>query len=594
MKSDHRQWLILGGLLGILAIIGIMLAIACQPSRSPTIVLASPANGAQVLTGTNVIVQSTATDAKGIVRVELAVDHFVVRTDQADTPQKSFTVAQTWQATLGAHTLSVRAFNVDNVASDLATVMVVAAPAPAPTPGGTVAPTVAPTSLPQPGACTNNAVMISDLDMPDGTVLAPNQSFNKVWRLLNNGTCAWSAGYQLAFVAGEAMMPGTAVAVPPTTQGATADVKLAMTAPANPGPHVGMWQMRDAKGVLFGQLLDLRINVSNPQPTPVCAGKPQLSTFTASATKITPSSRITLNWGAVSNAENVRIEPGIGSITTPGQLTIVVDQTTIFTLIATCGGNTTSTQVVVTVVPPTPIPTAPPTFAVTGVSVGANPANYSGNCPAIFNLNGTVTTNAAGTLTYRWVFPGGLAPSPLLTFSAPAAGTFALPNYQASVGLKGNLWAQAQIATPNSFASNQALFANNCADPTAIPPTPIPPTAIPPTPIPPTSVPPTAVPRVNIGGDWQASGYLLNLQEAIGCMNYPCGVSGTWTDIRGTPQDGQVVNGSFNGTSLTFDVMWNRVGATLLKFNGKVNGDASAITGTWQEGNESGQVTFTR
>ncbi|MBI5305128.1 MAG: Ig-like domain-containing protein [Chloroflexi bacterium] len=115
------------------------------PSK-PQVLIQAPASNSQFRDGEEIIVQSTATDASGITRVELAVDGASVETSAPPIVQgqASFTVIQRWKATTGSHTLTVRAYNASGAASDpaLVTVNVIAA---APT-----SPIAPPTILAQP------------------------------------------------------------------------------------------------------------------------------------------------------------------------------------------------------------------------------------------------------------------------------------------------------------------------------------------------------------------------------------------------------------------------------------------------------------
>ena len=123
----------------------------------------------------------------------------------------------------------------------------------------------------------------------------------------------------------------------------------------------------------------------------------------------------------------------------------------------------------ITTAGPTPTATAVPSFLVTAATASVNPGSFAGNCPGTFVLSGNVTTNNAGSFTYRWVIPGS-NPSDIMTFNAHSAGTFTLIGYTAQISNKGGLWGQLQIITPNSFSSNQAVFVNNCIDPKPAPP----------------------------------------------------------------------------------------------------------------------------
>jgi hypothetical protein len=116
-------------ILQISALIFFALATACSflTPTIPTIAIASPASGSVFREGEPISVQSTATDSSGITRVELLVDNVIVRADPAPR-SASFTLSQSWVATQGTHTLTVRAFNA-NGASNVAGVSILVAPA---------------------------------------------------------------------------------------------------------------------------------------------------------------------------------------------------------------------------------------------------------------------------------------------------------------------------------------------------------------------------------------------------------------------------------------------------------------------------------
>ena len=109
---------------------------------------------------------------------------------------------------------------------------------------------VPPTNTPLP---CDQAVFVQDVTIPDGTKLAPNQSFTKIWRLRNTGTCTWTTGYAMVFSGGSSMgtaatinLPGN---VPPNS---TVDLTVDMKAPAAPGKYQGNWRLRNASGGIFG------------------------------------------------------------------------------------------------------------------------------------------------------------------------------------------------------------------------------------------------------------------------------------------------------------------------------------------------------
>ncbi len=359
--------------LSLLLFFASFILLACDlgslTAGKPTVIISSPPHGSQFREGDDVAFQSTATDSSGVTRVELVVDGVVVRTDSAPGPQgqPSLTLVQTWKATQGTHAVSVRAYNASSTASDPASISITvssAPPMPTPvTPPISLPPTVAPptsaaaATSPSAGSCTDNAAFVADVTVPDGTAFAPGQTFNKTWRVRNSGTCTWGAGYLLAFIAGEAMGSTTTIAVPNTAPGANADLLVAMTAPTTPGGHAGQWRLKNSSGALFGTTMSVSINVTSPgapppPPPPApsgCTGTPSIASFTATSTSITAGSSTTLQWGAVTGADSVDIDQGIGGVAAPGNTTVSPGSTTTYTMTAHCGSNVATKQVTITV-----------------------------------------------------------------------------------------------------------------------------------------------------------------------------------------------------------------------------------------------------
>jgi hypothetical protein len=106
------------------------------------------------------------------------------------------------------------------------------------------------------------SAFVSDVTIPDGTVMAPGQSFTKTWKLKNIGTTSWS-NYSLTFFYGEQMGAPSSVSVPMTPPGATVDISVPMTAPKDAGGHKGSWQMTTPDGKFFGQDVFVLIDVKS-------------------------------------------------------------------------------------------------------------------------------------------------------------------------------------------------------------------------------------------------------------------------------------------------------------------------------------------
>ena len=320
-------------------------------TSKPATIITSPASNSQFNSNELVKVQSTSTDPDGITRVELSVDGTVVSTDPSPSPQRSYTVIQTWTATPGTHLISVRAVNTTGVFSDPAAIQITVSPASTPAPTATPTPRPTPARAP---SCANNATFVADVSIPDGTRLAPGQQFTKIWRVRNSGTCVWGANDALVFVAGEAMTTATVIPVPNTAPGATADLVINLTAPTAPGTHVGAWAAR-SNGALFGVILTVKINVGAVTANP-CPFTPVINGFTASPTTITAGQSATLNWGFVVGAQVAEIDQGIGGVVTPGSTTVSPTTTTTYTLTAICQAKVRTAQVTINVVSPSPTP----------------------------------------------------------------------------------------------------------------------------------------------------------------------------------------------------------------------------------------------
>lgn len=94
---------------------------------------------------------------------------------------------------------------------------------------------------------------VKDVTIPDGANLVTNETFTKVWRLKNRGTCTWTQDYTLVFSNGAQMGSTTALRLPQNVApGQTVDVSVTLTAPDKAGRYTGYWMLRNSSGTLFG------------------------------------------------------------------------------------------------------------------------------------------------------------------------------------------------------------------------------------------------------------------------------------------------------------------------------------------------------
>lgn len=124
-------------------------------------------------------------------------------------------------------------------------------------PLGTNTPSVAATS-----AC-DVSVFITDVTIPDGTLMAPGQNFDKTWRIQNSGTCTWTATYKAVFT-GSGTGPMGGISTPIGKQvapGETIDITVEFVAPTSPGDYVSWWKLQNDSGTFFGTPFSVAIKV---------------------------------------------------------------------------------------------------------------------------------------------------------------------------------------------------------------------------------------------------------------------------------------------------------------------------------------------
>ena len=111
-----------------------------------------------------------------------------------------------------------------------------------------------PTAVPQVSSTgCNKASFVSDITVPNGTVVAVTQVFTKTWRIMNQGTCTWTSDYQIVPAQGNQNSGGKTfnlgVSVP---LGHYVDISLTFTAPTTAGAYGGSFKLQSPDGEVFG------------------------------------------------------------------------------------------------------------------------------------------------------------------------------------------------------------------------------------------------------------------------------------------------------------------------------------------------------
>lgn len=142
------------------------------------------------------------------------------------------------------------------------------------------------------GGCDNSAY-VSDVTIPDNTVVTPGQSMTKTWKVQNSGTCAWTATYKITFVAGNAMGGAATPIGQAVGPGQSVDISVTMVAPTAAGDATGTWRLANDKSVAFGTPLTIVVKVGGGTAgTPTKTVTPGGSTSTPTATLPSPPAAV--------------------------------------------------------------------------------------------------------------------------------------------------------------------------------------------------------------------------------------------------------------------------------------------------------------
>ncbi len=174
--------------------------------------------------------------------------------------QPAATMSPELLGTLSAQTVTAR---LTEIAQQTAVVLPTQAPATASPTVEVITPTstntsIPPTETPIPATATpslpcNAAQFVKDVNVPDGSVFKPSQTFTKTWRIKNVGSCTWSAAYAIVFVSGNAMSGPSSTGLNATVRpGEMIDVSVNLTAPSSTGDYTGNWALRTTSGTIFG------------------------------------------------------------------------------------------------------------------------------------------------------------------------------------------------------------------------------------------------------------------------------------------------------------------------------------------------------
>ncbi len=129
----------------------------------------------------------------------------------------------------------------------------------------------------------DNSVYLSDVTIPDGTVLTPGATFTKTWSMQNTGTCTWSTAYSIVFYSGNAMSGVTTALSESVSPGGSINISVELTAPSTASSYTGYWRLQNASGTSFGEVVYVHV-VSGNTATPTTTTTSETTSYTNTPT----------------------------------------------------------------------------------------------------------------------------------------------------------------------------------------------------------------------------------------------------------------------------------------------------------------------
>jgi uncharacterized protein YraI len=355
----------------IAAAAGLFLAtLACSLSTvaptPPSVIITFPQPGTSFPRGREVVVQSVAavTDGRGIARIELWADGQIVNTQAVNPPTGTYTASQPWLATVpGSHILEVRAYNLDNVSSNPAQVVIVvteeaeatplvpSGPIGGATPGAPTPGLPAPAS-PPPGTAPVEADVDQVASEPSVTAVigvnvrsGPGVEYAPPIGWLAQGQTARITGrnadgtwWQIEHPSGTAQRGWVSARPQYTTARDTENVPVVAapplpTATPTPTPTPTVTPTPTATPTLT--------------PNPM---RPVIFFFQADRYSISPGENVTLRWDlANADSASLRYDDREEGVVAPGVKVVAPERTTVYTLVTRNASGTVIADLTITV-----------------------------------------------------------------------------------------------------------------------------------------------------------------------------------------------------------------------------------------------------
>ncbi len=112
--------------------------------------------------------------------------------------------------------------------------------------------------------CVHDAEFIEDVTMPDYTAVERGDTFVKLWRVRNSGSCTWTPAYEIVYAQGNPVewtaLPVTSIVRP----GEVSEVGITAVSPETPGTYQSWFQLASEENAAFGAQLLLLFEAPKP------------------------------------------------------------------------------------------------------------------------------------------------------------------------------------------------------------------------------------------------------------------------------------------------------------------------------------------
>lgn len=100
--------------------------------------------------------------------------------------------------------------------------------------------------------CLDSLIFISDITIPDGTIVVAGSTLDKQWEMENNGTCNWNEEYSIRLISGPDLGADAEQSLAPARSGSRTTMRIVFTAPDQPGSYRSIWQAYNPEEEPFG------------------------------------------------------------------------------------------------------------------------------------------------------------------------------------------------------------------------------------------------------------------------------------------------------------------------------------------------------